>query len=334
VGFPTGKGILIGSDPLKPCAGWKGMRDESERATPTPKDTFWQRGLAWAFLFGGVFYYFAIARHVGTPEQYFLAHLKAYSLIVLPQLILFFLYRRLSNHINIGPGLKAVKAKVPSEGAVAVSVRIVQDGSLTGYDEGYVWMENQMVCFKGLQTYFHFNRDDVPPLGMWPKKLRPDPAAGKMPETILLPVNERQLVLHFTLINSLEDHGTRRITRAFHTGLWKWLQSTPESASSEATLPPVDVHPNLLRGGNWNMEGVVGGFLLASVNMALLLTAPISLSIATLPALVAVLQALAHSALIAASLRLAWLQLRDVNFRRQLFLEQQLRRQSASAASN
>ncbi len=288
---------------MKPSASWRVQDEVVAEVAAGLTDTLWQRGFAWMFLACGVGYYFLVARHYADADANMVAHVKALLLIVVSQIVLWALYRRLLNRVEIGPGLRRLQTKVPSERACPVGVEIRQDGIVTGYDEGYMWIEDGTLFFKGLQTVFRINREDVPPVGLWPRADRPKPG-GKRPDTIPIPVADRNVKLKVKLIDPFEDYNARRRALRFESELLEWLTERPQGWL-ESLLPPLEVHPSLRAALRWRHEGFVGALVMAAVNLGLILGTPWRLDLLRLSSLGAAVAIAAGFVLLGCALRLA-----------------------------
>lgn len=286
----------------------------------SPLETVYLRVCAWFFLFCGLTYYFMIARRfeLGTPAL--TNHIQVLGLIAIAQLCLVFLYTRMSNKIDLGPGLKRLKTKIPDETAVPVAVDVVQHEVVTGTDEGYMWIESGTLYFKGLQTVFRINSSDVPPLAVWPRKMRPSIDNGVPPKHILVPVNDRVVRLKLRLLDPFEDSKARRLSSQFNRALTKWLVEKP-SGSLESLLPPLDLHDSLRHVTLFRFEGLIAGIGLLLFNLSILFTARMNFNRPDL-------MGIANATEFTAGLLLSWLairlivaQYRNLKVRHELALE-------------
>lgn len=313
-----GPGVVV-----KPTAEWRITGAPEERLKSSPLETAWQRIVAWFLLICGITYAFLVARRPGPPEAYFVDNLRTLALIALAQASLFYLYRRESNWIDIGLGLKRLKTKVPTESACSVSVSIRQLGAVTGRDEGYMWIQGGTLYFKGLQSVFRLNSEDVPPLESWPRRAHPDPASLRPPHGMPVVGGRHDMSLDIRFIDPYEDYGSRRRSSEFIDSLMAWLREKPQG-ELESLLPPDAVHPMLQQPGTAQYEGIVAGSVLTGINLALLSTARRDIDGRTIAAL-------GEAFLVAATLVLAYLavrltmdQYRDFVARRRLFLEHEI----------
>jgi len=290
----------------------------AEMDTQQPDD-----GVLWVKWFGIVFFLGACAyltfmyTHVASGAAMFFDFLRGYGLLATAQAVLLIVYVRQSRHIDLGRGMRGLRATVPAEGACPVSVRIQQDGVFTGADEGFLWVEDGMVRFKGLHTFFRLRRDDVPPLPMWPANWRPKPNLGKPPTKLVIPTPERAIVLDIGFIDPFEDHETKQRTTSLQKAIYDWLVSHPDSREP-TVLPPDQLHPALNGRQRTCQEGMVVGFMALMFDMAFLAKAPLDLSMTGTESLVSLLAIGVGSALAVATVRQCWQFLRDISVRSQI----------------
>lgn len=265
---------LASVDVVRAAAEWRVPGSKSERADRTPFETIWLRLHAWFFLFAGVVYHFVLGREFQTPEVLFMSQIEVMGMVALSQFALHFLYWRLANKIVLSYGLRRLKTKVPSDDACPVCIEVMQSGVITGYDEGYLWIDEGTLYYKGLQTVFRINASDVLPAKEWPRSHRPNLDEGRLPRWIHLRGASDPMDLHIKLIDPFEDYGARRRSANFDRTLAKWLAERPEG-SLESRLPPFDLHPSLTSIGRFRFEGFVAGCVLMLTNLVLMLTARI-----------------------------------------------------------
>jgi hypothetical protein len=280
----------------------------------------WQRALPWLFLVVGLAYYVLLARGFPLSPDTVFTHVKSLTLIGAMQGALALVYTRLANHIDLGPGLRRLRHKVPSEGACPVRIAVRQEGVVTGLDEGYMWVEDGTLFYKGLQTVFRINREDVPPLGLWPRSFRPDPARNRPVRRIPIPDSEGDLWLEVTPIDPFEDYHARRRTRRFYRDVYDWLDERPRG-SLETLLPPRALHPCLSARGPGRWEGVLSGAALVLTNVTLLATAPRGSGSASVSSLVSGLVMVASVGLLGLAVWLLTTQWRTVRLRDRLATE-------------
>lgn len=296
-----------------PVGGWR-MARRSEEIFLNPADTLPFRGVAWLFVLAGVLVLFFFAPQSENQAQMFMGYFKAFTMIALAQAILIYLLTKSSNSIFLDTGLKRLKAKVPDESAVPVSIQVVQKGAVTGADEGFIWLENGTLYFRGLQSVWRLNREDVMPLAEWPKTMRPKPGLGRPMNTLVL---DSGALIRYRQIDPFEDFQSRRRAFRFQNGLIKWLVDRPEG-SLETVLPPMEVHPGLERFGPLRYEGVVTAGGLVALNVALLIVTRPDFSLITVESLISTLQFITLLALVYFSVRFAWQQRQDLVVRSQL----------------
>ena len=312
----TGLGLETEEMVAKPTATWRVPSNALERIDESSLETAWLRFFAWAFLLFGVFWYFVFAHNFQDPETSFAQHLEVFVIMVSAQAALGFLYYRLSNRIDIGTGLRRLSAKVPQTSACPVTLEIAQDGVVTGYDEGFLWLEDGTLFFKGLQTVFRLNAEDVPALNEWPARRRPNIDAGRLPRWIPV-VSESGLSVRFKPIDPFEDHSARRRTTAFDKALTLWLRDRPPG-SLETRLPPLNLHPSLLQLGPLRLEGLVAGVFMTLINLALLFSVRFSFGPNEALSVSNFLNAAAVAFLLYLSVRLTVTQVKNLSVRKRI----------------
>ncbi len=282
-------------------------------------ETMWLRAFAWFFLFSGVAYYFLVARRFEIPELSLTSHIEVLTMIAVAESCLFLLYTRMSNKIDLGPGLRRLRAKVQNEDAVPVSLDVIQQGVVTGSDEGFFWLEDGTLFFKGLQTVFRLNSEDVPPLKTWPRKWRPSLDKGKPPRNILVVEGERTLRVRLKLIDPFQDYHARRRSATFDRHLIKWLALKPEG-SLETLLPPLELHDALRHLSPFRFEGLGAGILMLVLNLVLLFSVKLDFSQGDLLAVARAFAVAACLILVWVSLQLVIARARDLRVRHDLAL--------------
>ena len=303
--------------PLKvaePTAEWA-MPPDRERVS-NAKESVWQRVVAWVFLASAVFFFVFARGTVRTEVTYVVSTSQALVLAALSQAVLIYLYRRLSSHIEKGSGFRRLQSKVPEKADLPVRVEIVREGCLTGCDEGFIWQEHGTWYFKGLQTAFRFNQQDVVPIEAWPRSIRPDPAQDKPPSVFPMKSKVGHLVLKIKVIDPYEDFAKRKRAKEFYREMLDWLCDRPRG-EIESLLPPTTVHPSLRRRDAARFEGLAGAVLMVMVDTAILAGLPHD-GLRTNLGTFGLLAAIAVTGLLFASVRLAWLELRDLTVRQRL----------------
>ncbi|MBS1721494.1 MAG: hypothetical protein JSS66_00640 [Armatimonadetes bacterium] len=310
----------MGSQTVKPTAEWKVPLEIEMHGIQSPWETIWLRLIAWSFLFFGLVYYFMIARRYGIPEIALTQHGLVLLMIASSQLALGFLYDRLSNRVELGLGLKKLQARIDQPSAVAAEIAVIQNGVVTGCDEGYLWLEEGTLFYKGLQTVFRLNADDIASLRSWPRRKRPDIDAGRPPRWLSVLGTKRKLTVKLSVIDPLEDSATRKRATLFDKALTLWLRDRP-AGSLESRLPPLALHPSLARGAAVRNEGLVAGIVLNLINLALLATARFDFHTNDLLAAANAMEIGVALLLLWRSAALARGQWRDTKVRRELGLE-------------
>jgi hypothetical protein len=289
-----------------PVAHWR-LAKPSERLVVNPADSFPYRLLAWAFILLAVILMLS-GRRTGSS---FFGDLKVFIVLALSQAVLIYLLTKSSNDVFLGTGLKRLKAKVPDETAVPAAVQILQDGSITGVDEGFIWFDGGTLHFKGLQSVWRLNREDIKDHKDWPARMR------RANDRVVLAGSGPLKHLQIRLIDPFEDFHTRRRAAKFFVALSRWATERPEG-QIESVLPPLDLHPGLERLGPLQNEGVISGLVLVVVNLILLAATHPDFSLVNVVALESVIQFAVVLVLLYLSVRFAWQQILDRRVRRGL----------------
>lgn len=263
----------------RPAASWRPTPHATERMGTAYTEAVWQRAIAWFFWLSGTAYLFLIARptalsgFAGAPEAAIMAHIKALMMAGAGQIALMILYGRLRDNIDIGPGIVRIQAKVPDPQACRCRVRVMQDGVVTGLDEGFLWLDEGTMYFKGLQTAFRLDSDDLMPIRQWPKNDRvlTDPTIASDETKLTLAEPGRKLEISY--VEPFDDHEARRRISDFRRALHGWLRD-PKPSSLESLLPPRGVHPSLLTAGPFRYEAVFAGGLMVATSIVTLLLTP------------------------------------------------------------
>lgn len=316
-------GVSLGGRPNTPWAPWKIAPEEAERMTPSLVEGWWQRLFAWMFLIAGGVTIFWVSPATPSPAESFMSLLKGFILLGVAQAGLMFILSRQFNDVNMGPGLKRVKAKVPVDDAVPAAINMTQKGTRTGADEGYLWFDDGTLYYKGLQCVFRLNREDILPLDQWPKRDLPRFHQGVDIRKLHLNAGSRSYVLGLQMIDPFEDFGTRRKAHRFQHALADWLADRPQGGI-ESVLPPLDVHPSLMHEGPGRKEGVVSGVALVLFNLAVAAASRPDQIVNGPDTGKALLHFLASLGLTWFAVRFAWQQYLDLNHRKSVFLENEL----------
>lgn len=317
VSAPVGLDMELGEAPARPEATWRVPAQIAELVQHSPHETVILRLFAWFFVLCGIGYYFIYARRWETAQVALTSHIQVLGMTAVAQLCLVFLYARLSNKIDLGPGLRRLQTKVPAEDACPVAIDVIQHEVVTGSDEGFAWIEDGTLYFKGLQTVFRLNVSDVPPLSEWPRKYRPSIDKGIPPRHILIPVDDRMVRLRLQLIDPFEDRGARRRSAMFNRSLVKWLAERP-TGSLESLLPPLGLHLALQGNRPFRYEGLIGGICLLAINLFILATARLNWATNDLMSLANAIELAAGILLSWMSLRLIVAQWRNIKVRKEL----------------
>ncbi len=257
--------------PARPTSFWRLSSRVEDHLLNSNSETVFIRALFWVLLAVSTTYILTFLRRDDLADDVvWIIHLKGYVVATIMNLALFYIYYRKLNHLYLGPGLKALKHKLPSETAVPVRLTIFQQKAVTGIDEGYMWIDEGTLFYKGRQTTFRLNREDVPALSLWTKRDRPNPASNKMPDTIPIPYDDRQLKIKFKVLDSHEDFATRRQASNFYNATQNWLNKPPEN-NFESLLPPVDLHPGFRMSLPQAREPFFAGAALSLINLSIIL---------------------------------------------------------------
>jgi hypothetical protein len=296
----------------EPTAEWHLPDREGIPPTESP----WLRALAWLFLGTAFAFFLFVRRTTNTEVAYTIATSQALFVLATCQGVLAYLYRRKSNHIENGTGVRRLQSKVPPEADLPVRVEIVRDGSMTGKDLGFIWLNDGTWYFKGLQTAFRFNQQDVVPVEAWHRSIAPDPGKDRPPHILPMKSRNGQLVLRVEVVNPYEDYAKRKRVKGFYREMYDWLTERPRGCI-ESLLPPTHVHPDLVRRGIAKYEGLAAAAAMLLVDSAVLAGLPRE-GTATNLGNYGLLAAIFVTGLVFLTVRFAWHELRDVTVRARL----------------
>jgi hypothetical protein len=130
------------------------------------------------------------------------------------------------------------------------------------------------------------------------------------------------LCIRISVIDPYEDYAKRKRAKQFYRDMFDWLTERPRGAI-ESLLPPRSVHPSLRKRGFWRYEGLVSAVGMVAVDSAVLAGLPRE-GLATNLGNFGILAGLVVTALIFMSVRLAWLEMRDVSVRSRLLARELL----------
>lgn len=231
---------------VAPASTWRLTPHARESLAFAYGRTLGLRALAWLTWVGGVAFYLFGVRPVLAQggDAALLAGVKALAMMAASQWALAILYRRLRDHVDIGPGIRRIQTKVPDEGACRARVSVCQNRVVLGEDEGYLWFEGGTLFYKGLQTVFRLNRPDVASLEAWSRRDREtnDPNVASDRSLLVLAADRRSVVAEF--VEPFDEHEARARIAAFRRRLAAWLLGE-EPAYLESLLPPRGLHPAL-----------------------------------------------------------------------------------------
>lgn len=263
--------------PVAPTSSWRGFAPDRETLPEDPLETLWQRAAGWFFLLLGVGYFLGIARGFTSNEDVLFGFMKSFMLIVPAWLILLYLYRRRFDHIPREHSIR--RAEPPEPGPeeewvpCPVKVGIYQHGVMTGEDDGFVWIDRGTVYFRGFHMAFRLNREDVAPLDEWARGSRPSATGLKLPKSIPLTIEGRNVGLKIEYIDPYRDFETRRCSMSFQKQFVQWLRERPPGYI-ESLMPPIQIHPKLSCDGFVLRESIIAscalivlGFLLVFATM-------------------------------------------------------------------
>lgn len=254
---------------LRPVSRWKLTSRAEENIEGSSRETLWFRVVAWAVLAAGFGYVLTFLRRDDlSNEVLWILHLKGYMMLAAMHGVLIYIYLRMCDHVCIGPGIKKVRTQRPMDDASPVRLTVTQNGVVTGADEGYVWLNDGTLFYKGFQTAFRLNADDTIDVRQWPRRYRPNPSHGKLPDQVLCQAGSRVMDCKFKLLEAYEDYNTRRRTHEFQMGVYKWLHEKPEG-SLESLLPPRETHAALRKTGWPSWEPVYGCSIMVAVDLVL-----------------------------------------------------------------
>lgn len=251
--------VKLGVPLSSPSAEWRLPRLDEIPALTTASAAFWQRGLFWLLLAFGLILHFApLGRQ--TPLQELAEAVKVILLCGGASAAILALLGKASNDRSAGMSLSAVKTRLPVESACPIFIRIFQEETVTGTDEGYLWLDEETLYFKGTQCAFRVNSNDVAPLSEWQKGHRPKSDDGAGLRWLELRGASRPLKLQFSFLELDGDHASHRRASQMVRALMSWINRGEEGAL-ETVLPPLAVHPGLLP-DKWSSEGWISGLVI------------------------------------------------------------------------
>lgn len=268
----SGSNPLGSEAPVAPTSSWRGFSPEGETLPEDPFETLWQRVAAWFFLLLGVGYFFGIARWFTNAEDIMFGYMKSFILISVSWGVLLFLYRRRFNTIEREHKIARTEAPEPPVGEDWIPCRvqagIYQEGVMTGEDDGFIWIHDGTLFFRGFHMAFRLNREDVPPLELWPRSNRPGLSDLRLPKAIPITIDGRQIGLSIKYFDPYRDFETRRCAMHFQKQFVLWLKDRPEGCL-ESLLPPVSLHPKLAKDGFVLRESILAAAVLSLVGSML-----------------------------------------------------------------
>lgn len=267
-----GLGLNESDSPARPTSFWRISSRVEDHLLTGRNETIYLRVIFWILLAISATYIIAFLRRSDlTEDVVWILHLKGYVLVAIANVALLYIYRRMLNFLYLGPGLKRLKLKLPDESAVPIRLTLTQHNAITGVDEGYLWFSEGTLFYKGRQTTFRLNREDVPAISLWKRKERPNLALNKMPETLPVPYGDTDLKIKFSVLDSHEDFTTRRQASHFYNSLIQWLNDRPQG-SLESLLPPTDLHPGFRIRERYGKEPLYAAIALTVTNLTIILS--------------------------------------------------------------
>lgn len=307
-----------------PSAEWRLPRLD-EVPTFTANGTgFWQRGICWLFVAAGLAFYF-LGSTGQSPLEELMTALKTLLLCGGGSLAIIALTSRSIAERGAGVSLALIKTKLPVEDCSPAKIKIFQEDTLTGSDEGYFWLDESTLYFKGTQCNFRLNAKDFPPIEAWKPSHRPKSTDGVGMKWLEVKTNSRPLAIQFAFLELDNDHSAHRRSSKLVRRIATWIREAPEGVL-ETVLPPLAVHPGLRVSGPWVKEGFFSGLIIALVGAALAfaslsrIVSPNHLGISLTEGLVAI----AGLGMTFFGARFAVQQMRDNELRQALVIEEQI----------
>jgi uncharacterized membrane protein len=316
----SGSNVKLGAAPGSPVAQWR-LPDQPLLNDTSADGVGWMRAMAWSFLALGLAFYLFVVRFTQNPADHLSGHVKVLIVVAACEVVLMAVLRRAAEDVRIGKGLRLLQDAAKAEDALPVRIEIRQKGALTGADEGFVWLKDGTLFFRGIASVWRLNAQDTAPPQEWSRRV--NRAQSPTRRVIPLQAAGRPIELTINFIDPYEDYAARRRAEAFSRSLRAWAVNRPEGFV-ETVLPPLDVHPALRLHSSRRWEGVTTGAALTVINLGLALSAMTGLSPATLSGAVEWLKLLVGLGLAAFTLRFALRQRADQETRRAVFLENQL----------
>lgn len=267
-----GLGLNDTDTSVRPTSFWRVSSRVEDHLLTGKNETIYVRIIFWALLAICTSYIVGFLRRPDlTDEVVWILHLKGYVIAAISNIALIYIYRRMMNYLYLGPGLKRLKLKLPDDSAVPIRMTITQQKAITGLDEGYLWFSDGTLFYKGRQTTFRLNREDVPAISLWNRKERPNLAMNRMPEILPIPNGNSDLKIKFSILDSHEDFTTRRQASQFYNSLILWLNDRPQG-SLESLLPPTELHPGFRISDRNGREPLYAAIALTVTNIIVILS--------------------------------------------------------------
>lgn len=256
-------GVSVGA----PSAEWRLPNPDEVPSFDSARSGFWQRGICWLFIgFGLIFYFFGSAGQ--SPLEELMTALKTLLLCGGGSLAIIALTSRSIAERGAGVSLALIKTKLPVDDCSPAKIRIYQDGTLTGSDEGYFWLDEDTLFFKGTQCAFRLNAKDFASVDDWKPKHRPKTRDGVGMKWLEIKSGSRCLAVNFAFLELDDDHAAHKRSSKLVRRIAAWIREAPEGVL-ETVLPPVAVHPGLKVQGSWSREGIISGAIIAILGACL-----------------------------------------------------------------
>lgn len=250
-----------------PSAEWRLPRMDEVPTFAANGSGFWQRGICWLFMAFGLAFYF-LGSPSQSPLEELMTALKTLLLCGGGSLAIIALTSRSIAERGAGVSLALIKTKLPVEDCSPAKIRVFQDETLTGSDEGYFWLDESTLYFKGTQCAFRLNSKDIRAIEDWKPNRRPKTTDGVGMKWLEVRSNSRQLAVQFNFMELDNDHSAHRRSTKLVRQIATWIRETPEGVL-ETVLPPLSVHPGLRVSGPWVREGLYSGIAIGIVGALL-----------------------------------------------------------------
>ncbi len=259
--------IKLGMSVSLPSAEWRLPPVNEVPNFESARSGFWQRSFCWIFIaFGLIFYFWGPSGQ--SPLEDLMTALKTVLLCGGGALAVIALTNRSIADRGAGVSLAMIKTKLPVDDCSPAKIKIYQSNTLTGSDEGYFWLDEDTLFFKGTQCAFRLNAKDIPPLDEWQPKHRPKSNSGVGMKWLEVKTGPRPLAVNFSFLELDNDHAAHRRSSKLVRQIASWVHEAHEGVI-ETVLPPLAVHPGLRVSGSWSKEGIISGAVIAVIGTLL-----------------------------------------------------------------